>query len=375
MRWYSLIILLFLSANIQAQFSVRLLLTEVATRKNDPIYVSGTFNGWQPAAEAYRLKPFAGGRLGIVLKDLPAGHYAFKFSRGAQKMESTADGRDIPDRLLTVEADGSFDFQVAGWKDDYPDKPKSYTALPTVRLLDSAFALPDLGRSRRVWVCLPKNYAQTGKAYPVVYFQDGQNLFNEQTAFAGEWGMDECLDSLVQQSFPGCIVVGIANGEAKRQQEYNPYDHLQFGAGEGKAYLKSIVEKLKPYIDAKYRTRKGVAHTYIGGSSMGALIATYALLEYPQVFGGAALFSPAFWVAPELYKDASTKAPAGKKIFLYYGGQESANLLGEVKKMETIFNAWPEVQKRTVYQPLGQHREAAWRGELALMFQWLSVGW
>lgn len=375
MRILSLLLVFFWPHALPAQYSVRLLVTDVATAKNDPIYLSGTFNDWQAADPAYRLKPFAGGRLGIVLKDLPAGQYAFKFSRGEGKGESTADGRDIPDRMLTVESDVSYEYRIAGWKDNYPEKPKRYTALPTVKVLDTVFGFPDQNQKRRIWICLPKNYAQTGKAYPVVYFQDGQNLFNEQSAFAGEWGMDECLDSLLQQGFPGCIVVGIAHGESQRQVEYNPYDHLQFGAGQGKSYVQAIVERLKPYVDAHYRTRKGPDHTYLGGSSMGAVVSLYGVMAYPQVFGGALLFSPAFWTAPALYAAAGQMAPPGKKLYLYYGGQESSSLVAEVKKMDSVLDQWPGVKKRTVYNPLGQHREADWKNELPNLFRWLGQQW
>jgi len=132
-----------------------------------------------------------------VINDLAAGTYAFKFTRGGfDKVETTADGRDIADRVITINADMSVDLTIAGWKDDYPDKPKRYTASPQVNIMDTAFAIPQLERKRRVWIYLPKSYRTSSKNYPVLYLQDGQNLFNEQTAFMGEWGVDECLDSL-----------------------------------------------------------------------------------------------------------------------------------------------------------------------------------
>jgi metallo-beta-lactamase class B len=172
-----------------AQFSLRLVVTEAATKKNDDIYVSGNFNSWNPADDKYKLKPFAGGRKSIVIKDLPAGTYAFKFTRGSfDKVETTADGRNIPDRVIEITGDASQDFMVAGWKDDYPDKPKPFTASPQVKILDTAFKIPQLNTTRHVWIYLPKGYASVGRAYPVLYMQDGQNLFNEQTAAFGEWG-------------------------------------------------------------------------------------------------------------------------------------------------------------------------------------------
>src|SRR6476659_1366014 len=130
------LLVIFFSLELQAQFSVRLVVNEVATKKQDEIYVAGNFNNWNPKDENYKLKPFGGGRRGVVLKDLAAGTYAFKFTRGSfDKVECAADGQDISDRVLEVNADLSQDFSIAGWKDDYPQRPKQYTASPQVRIL------------------------------------------------------------------------------------------------------------------------------------------------------------------------------------------------------------------------------------------------
>ena len=114
---------------LNAQFSARFVVTDIATKKNDNIYISGNFNNWNPKDENYKLKPFGGNRKSIVLKDLPAGNYAFKFSRGVDKFECASDGRDITDRMIEVNADISNDYTIAGWKDDYPDRPKTYSAI------------------------------------------------------------------------------------------------------------------------------------------------------------------------------------------------------------------------------------------------------
>ncbi|MFT2588654.1 alpha/beta hydrolase-fold protein, partial [Escherichia coli] len=74
----------------------------------------------------------------------------------------------------------------------------------------------------------------------------------------------------------------------------------QYGKGEGAAYIDFIAKTLKPFIDAKYRTRKGPDYTYIAGSSMGGLISWYAMIKYPDIFGGAGIFSPSFWVSPQV---------------------------------------------------------------------------
>lgn len=356
-----------------AQFSVRLVVTDVATRKQDDIYVAGNFNNWNPKDESYKLKPFAGNRKTLVIKNLAAGTYAFKFSRGAgDRLETTADGRDISDRILEVNEDVSQEFTIAGWKDDYPEVPKKYTASPQVRIMDTAFQIPQLNRKRRIWVYLPKGYATSSRIYPVLYMQDGQNLFNEQTAAFGEWGVDECLDTLQQKTGKECIVVGIDNGGANRLREYNPYDHPQFGKGEGKAYAEFLVQTLKPYIDTKYRTRKGPENTFVAGSSMGALISLYAMMQYPSVFGASGIFSPSFSQAPDIYADAEKfTTTAQPRFYLYAGGKESPTLAADLQKMADILQKKQRFVIRKVISPLGQHSETYWRQEFAAFYQWL----
>ena len=80
---------------------------------------------------------------------------------------------------------------------------------------------------------------------------------------------------------------------------------MEYGKGEGDQYVDFLVQTLKPYIDKYYRTKKDEKNTFIAGSSMGGLISFYAILKYPKVFGGAGVFSPAFWITPQLKQIAS----------------------------------------------------------------------
>lgn len=356
-----------------AQFTVRLVVTDVATRKNDEIYVSGNFNNWNPKDEKFKLKPFGGNRKSLVIKDLAPGTYAFKFTRGeADKFETTADGRELADRLLELKEDISLECTIAGWKDDYPDLPKKYTASPQVRIMDTAFPIPQLNRTRRIWVYLPKGYAGSSRSYPVLYLQDGQNLFNEKTAAFGEWGVDECLDSLQQKTGKECIVVGIDHGGDKRLTEYNPYDHSQFGKGEGALYAEFLAQTLKPYVDAKYRTKKGPENTFVAGSSMGALVSLYTAIRYPTVFSTAGVFSPSLAQAPMLYTDAEKfTSESQPRFYLYAGGKESATMVSDLKKLGDILQKKQRFQIRSVISPLGQHNETTWRQEFAAFYLWL----
>jgi predicted alpha/beta superfamily hydrolase len=351
-------------SNSKGQYTMRLVVNDVATKKQDDIYVAGSFNNWNPKDEKYKLKPFGVSRRAMILKDIAPGKYEFKFTRGGfDKVETTAKGEDVPNHEVTVSEDVAANFNIAGWKDDFPDKPKPNTATAQVQIIDTAFVIPQLKRTRRIWAYLPKEYAKGSKRYPVIYMQDGQNLFNEQTAAFGEWGIDETLDSVANKSGKQAIIIGIDNGGNKRLTEYNPYDNKDYGKGEGNQYADFLAQTLKPFIDKKFRTLKDSAHTFVAGSSMGALISLYAVVKYPNVFGGAGVFSPAFWTAPAIY-DQVQKADFGKGIkrfYFYAGGKESETMVPDMDRMIAIIEKKGNYETRRVMIPIAKHNEQAWR--------------
>jgi metallo-beta-lactamase class B len=366
------------SSLVKAQFNARLVVVNVATKTQEDIYVAGNFNNWNPKDENYKLKPYAGGRKAIVLKDIPSGNYAFKFTRGSwDKVECEADGRDINDRILSVDADAILQCNIKGWKDDYPDKPKPYTASPQVKIIDTAFKIPQLNRSRRIWVYLPKGYASSNTTYPVLYMHDGQNLFNEQTAPFGEWGVDECLDSLQKKTKNQWIVVGIDNGGGNRMNEYSPYNfdvNKQTITAEGNQYINFIVNTLKPYIDAKYRTKKGAQTTGIAGSSLGGLISYYATVKYPNVFGSAGIFSPSFWVNDKQVEEdaAALNNKEMVRFYLYGGGEENKSLVTAIDRVANILEKKQNIRVTKIINPKGKHNENTWRQEFDDFYLWLA---
>ena len=358
------------------QYNIRLVVTNIATKSGDDVYVSGNFNNWNPRDANYKLKPFAAGRKGVVIKDIPAGTYAFKFTRGSfDKVECDSDGRDIQDRIVEVSADVIQEITIKGWKDNYPDKPKPYTASPQVKIIDTAFDIPQLNRKRRIWMYLPKTYASSSKTYPVMYMNDGQNLFNEQTAAFGEWGVDEILDSIQKANGKECIIVGIDNGGDKRLSEYAPYNfesNKKKITAEGKQYVDFIASTLKPFIDSKYRTKKAAENTFIAGSSMGAVISLYAMMQYPQVFGGAGIFSPAFWTCKDLFVDAATfKNTTLFKIYFYCGYKEGKDMVDDMNKMADVFANKVNIKMYRTTTEFGQHSEKYWHKEFAEFYNWM----
>lgn len=175
--------------------------------------------------------------------------------------------------------------------------------------------------SRHIDVWLPASYNPT-RRYQVLYMHDGQNLFDGKLNWTMKsWRADQAVSNLMKRGqIEDTLIVGIWNSGNDRYAEYYPQKFLAFApdavrieyetvAANGKlrsdAYLKFIVEELKPAIDRKYPTKPGPQHTYVAGSSMGGLISLYSLVEYPQVFGGAAGLST-HWVGPRACAQRST---------------------------------------------------------------------
>ncbi|CAN5850949.1 alpha/beta hydrolase-fold protein [soil metagenome] len=167
--------------------------------------------------------------------------------------------------------------------------------------------LSEYVQPRNIYVWLPPGYVAT-KKYAVLYMNDGQMLFDSTVTWnQQEWQVDENIAALLQRkSIMDCIVVAISNTGEARHSEYFPKkpmakippairDTLIARELQGKAqadnYLLFLVKELKPYIDKQFPTYKDQRHTFIAGSSMGALISLYAICEYPRVFFGAACLS------------------------------------------------------------------------------------
>jgi predicted alpha/beta superfamily hydrolase len=254
------------------------------------------------------------------------------------------------------------------------DAQKLSTALPGVSLLGEPLAMPGLERKRQLRLYLPPGYATSKKRYPVLYMHDGQNLFDNATAYAGEWKVDETLDTLAREGKLEMIVVGIDNGQEKRMTELNAWDNERIGKGEGREYTDFIVKTVKPMIDKQYRTLPGREHTAIMGSSMGGLASHYALVQYPQVFSKAGVFSPAYWTAqPSFDFVAANPVPKDARVFLLMGEKEGPQMNADVKRMAEVVKKTGHPAANTVLKivPGAEHNEAFWAGELREALLWM----
>jgi predicted alpha/beta superfamily hydrolase len=350
------------------------------------VYLAGSFNDWNPADSAFRLARQRDGSYALT-RPLPEQARGlaleFKFTLGSwDAVETDAAGADVANRLFVIPAAGpvAYTGTVVAWRDPRtPRPPVASTASASVAVLSEQFAMPQLDRTRRIWIYLPPDYATSQQRYPVLYMHDGQNLFDAATSYAGEWGVDETLDSLHARGDLAAIVVGIDNGQQRRFDEYSPWSHPEGHGGDGDAYVDFLVHTLKPYIDARFRTRPERAHTSIAGSSMGGVISLYAALKHPEVFGSAGVFSPALWVTPQFYDYARAFDGLRPRPRLYFGsgaleGSRPRQYVEDQDRMvRALASAGFEIgaDVEALVREDGTHTEAFWRREFPAAYLWL----
>ncbi len=368
-------------ASLHAQLTLRVSGPPVAT--GAAIHVAGSFNGWNPNAPDFVPALQSDGTFALTLPDTVRGPVEFKFTLGSwETVETTVSGEDIANRAFTIPATGAATVSavVGAWRTSSPRAPTKSTASASVTVLSDSFPIPQLQRTRRIWLYLPPGYATSHRRYPVLYIQDGQNVFDAATAFAGEWGVDETLDSLQARGDGGAIVVAVDNDGAHRLDEYDPWINANhtYGGGEGDAYVEFLARTLKPYIDRHYRTRTDPRNTGIMGSSMGGLISLYAALKYPGVFGRAGVFSCACWIAESsllAYVRAARPHRPAPRFYFVSGEHETPSgqpAREQLHVVDALISAGvPRGSVKALTRTDGAHAEWFWRREFADAYRWM----
>ena len=237
----------------------------------------------------------------------------------------------------------------------------------------------------------PKNQ---GKRYPVLYLNDGQDLFDPQTSLFNrmEWRVDETVHDLVATgAIPPLIVVGIDSaGRQARFKEYFPWVDSFLQPPEphpqGEHYPAFLVDEVMPFINARYRTLTAPEQTGIGGSSAGALAALYAAIHRPGVFGRLLIESPSIYLDDyHILREASHVESWPERIFLGVGTNElgapdcrpddaqEAELVHDVRELEkTLLEKGVKADRiRLLITPCAQHNEQAWAERLPSALRFL----
>jgi predicted alpha/beta superfamily hydrolase len=245
-------------------------------------------------------------------------------------------------------------------------------------------------KKRNIVIFLPPHYWSSKRRFPVVYFHDGNNLFDPRVAFLGNpWGIDYYFDrAWKRKMMEEFIVVGIYN-TVDRHEEYTPsFDLREKSGGMGALYLRFIGEELKPVIDKKFRTLSTPRHTCIAGSSLGGLISLYGGFSRPDIFGKVAAISPSIWwdnrfilnftsfkmsTTPDLFKNL--------KLWIDMGTEEGGRIpelpvpipIMEIRYLKEILKNSGFTQKNLGYLEVegGHHNESDWGRRSEKIFSFL----
>lgn len=252
--------------------------------------------------------------------------------------------------------------------------PRAASVADLARFETFGLALPALGVDRSVRVYLPRGYVDCKDCrYPVVYFMDGQNVFDAATSYAGEWGADEVLDALQEQHGMAVIAVAIDHGGEARLQELSVWSNPEFAPTKGEAFLADLIGTVKPAVDARYRTQPGAATTGIAGSSLGGLMAHAAVMRHPEVFGRALVFSPSYWFSPAIAEETASKPlQPGQRVYVYVGGSEGDGMQPDAEAMAARWKATLPEGAALQFLAVAEagHNEAAWRAVLPEALCW-----
>lgn len=231
------------------------------------------------------------------------------------------------------------------------------------------FYSPQLNNTRSLVIYLPPSYHSKPSArYPVLYMQDGQNLFDPVTSYAGEWEVDKTCDRLIKQGkMREIIVVGVYNTGSQRLYEYTHSSNPKFGGGGANHYVEFVVVTVKPFIDHHYRTLPDRAHTGILGSSLGGLVALYCGLRRPDVFQMAGSMSGSFWWnggdLAKMVRQRGRHYPL--RIYLDAGTRRDGLKFTRAMRDALISIGFKEKRDLLFYSAKGHtHNEASWRVRL-----------
>ncbi len=339
-----------------------------------PIFVAGNFNGWTTQDERFRMTQV---RQGLYYISFPAdfafpGELLYKFTRGDwSEVEIDRYGTRTENRSTSLRK-GIVREHVPRWRHNWLPFKKEF--LPQIHLLSEDFEIPQLHKRRRVWALLPHDYDHTDERYPVMYLQDAQNLFNENSPY-GNWEIDKKLAVMADYNIGKLIVIAIEHAEGERILEFT-MGMTVFGQGQGEQYIRFLAETLKPFVDTHLRTKPERAFTGIGGSSMGGLVSIFGGILCPQIFGRLLIFSPSLWVVPQLVPSFLDKEdPQPTRIYLYAGGEESARMVQRITQFKKqILKQEKHAEKAAVHlsiHPQGKHSEVFWSDEFPKAIEWL----
>lgn len=338
-----------------------------------PIYLTGNFNNWQVDDPKFKLKKIDPVTYEYTFKNLSKlpHQIEYKYTLGDWHHEELDDqGRPRPNRKTTKTTHQINDY-VPQWRNQHQSYRPEF--LPHIQPIEGTFNMPVKIQTRRITALLPYDYYKTNKRYPVLYLQDGQNLFDEYAPY-GNWALDKRLARLAEKRHHEVIIIAIDHASEKRILEFTPSEKTALGEGLGREYSHFLAHELKPHIDRHLRTLPYREFTGIGGSSLGGLITLYAAITHPEVFSRLMVFSPSLWVQPALIRQfLHMDPPYCGRIYMYGGGCEGSGVVEYQRQLHTGIQQSGNsfIKSKLSINPKGHHSESEWGREFPKALKWL----
>lgn len=238
-------------------------------------------------------------------------------------------------------------------------------------------------RTVRVW--LPPGYeAETGRRYPVLILQDGQNLFDPEAAFVRgrTWRVAEAAEAAIAGGeVEPVVIAGVDHGGERRLAEYTPTREAARGGGEAERYGSMLIEEVLPFLRTMYRVETGAERTGLGGSSLGGLVSLWLGLRYPEVFGRLAVLSPSVWWDDRyilgFVDGRAAEVRRRPRIWLDAGDAEGDQTMADAELLERRLRSqgWRAGEDLRFERVAGgRHDESAWAERVRPMLGFLFPG-
>lgn len=220
---------------------------------------------------------------------------------------------------------------------------------------------------RDLYAYLPPSHG-AGARFPVVYMLDGQNLFDDATAYSGvEWRVDETMQQLALEGIEA-LVVGIpaAPGD-ERGAEYSGAKIEQ--------HLTFVVDTVRPLVERSFDVDARRERTGIAGSSLGGVASLHAVYTRPETFSFAGVLSPAFWwSSDDRWFELVERTPKpDARIYIDVGDSEMSEDETTRRRYVEGFERMTELLRsrgfddgslQAVLEPGGAHFETDWARRL-----------
>ncbi|MBQ3644331.1 MAG: esterase family protein [Candidatus Riflebacteria bacterium] len=338
--------------------------------KSDCLYVSGNLlelGDWNPAGK--KMQQSVDGSYYIEFNARLNSIIQCKFTRGTWKTQAIIDKDDVPPNNLVIKANKSKEVKV-DILEFLDQRPIVSDPVQGKLLSFDNFECKDLDYKRPITVWLPDSYSEKSEPNAVIYMHDGQNLFEPSASFAGnDWKVDETLTKMLKaKKIKACIVVAIPNSPDRMKE-------LNLESKHGKAYAEFVINEVMPFVNGKFNTSKKPEDNIVAGSSMGGLMSFQMAIEYPDIFGKAACFSPAFPLtfSQTMGKVSKSKSlPLQSMIYLDTGEYEDQITRSYYEMMELLQKKGYIEGKNLFgyFDKKATHTESAWANRFHIPMQY-----